>query len=76
MEEYKIEKGIPVGGKYRAGSWMGLAEKMSEGDSVLMDEVRKARGLAYAIKKLGGLSAVRKCDDDNYRVWRLEEKGE
>ena len=74
MDNIRIDEFIPVPDPVKTykGKWVELAEKMKEGDSVLLSDEKQVRSLKRAIKNIGGQTVVRTMDD-GLRVWKLEQ---
>ena len=75
MSEFKIEKGIeppPQNCKGRPPKWKNLANKMSEGDSVLLPRTQ-AESLRGVLWKQGYHCVTRKCEN-GVRVWKLGKR--
>ena len=83
MEEFKIEKNVPV--PEHASKWSRLAARMEVGDSVRLENGSQASGLMGAIKRQKFQGVVR-CLVENakgaerakspHRVWKVEPKKE
>ena len=76
MNEYKIEYGVPIpkGKRGRKPIWRDLANKMQEGDSVLLPEEQNPKPLSFAIDRIGHVAVTRKMQDGT-RVWKMERRG-
>lgn len=73
MNEYRIEKNVPIPKRTRKGGiYSSLEAQMQIGDSVLMDERSKSNGLAHHIRKNGNKPIVRK-EGDKFRVWKVKK---
>ena len=71
MMEFKIEKGIPIPSR---GKWLQLAEKMEDGDSVLLslqDSINLKRAFRNIYAREGKFSCVaRQESPHSFRVWK------
>ena len=83
MNEYKIEKNVPIPEKRTKGlSIKSIALSMSDGDSVFLpaDGEKKLYSLACAIRRLDGFTAVQRQVVENgkhgIRVWKVKQHGE
>lgn len=60
--------------RMRHGKWVDTARKMVIGDSVLVESVPQAIGLAVALRRLNKTNTYRKLKDGRIRVWVIAEK--
>ena len=67
----KIERGIPMPTRYSHGQFASIATQMQVGDSVKVPK-ESAVPMCQAIKRTGGIAAMRKINDTTWRVWRTK----
>ena len=67
----KIRSDIPIPPRNAYSQFSAVSYKMNVGDCV---DVRKSQAVAMcqAIRRHGNQAAMRKIDDDTYRVWRTK----
>ena len=71
MEKFRIEKGIALPPPRANSPVLNLALRMQAGDSVKVGKTHCV-SLCQAIRRHGGEAAMRKIDDDTWRVWRTK----
>lgn len=69
--KFRIEKNIALPPRRSGSPMVGLAYRMNEGDSVKVSK-SQCVPLCQAIRRQGGTAAMRKIDDDTWRVWRTK----
>tara|TARA_B100000683_G_C12475930_1_gene549546 strand:- start:1758 stop:1970 length:213 start_codon:yes stop_codon:yes gene_type:complete len=67
----KIEKNIALPPRKAGAPLVSLAYRMVEGDSVKVNK-SQCVPLCQAIRRQGGQAAMRKIDDETWRVWRTK----
>jgi hypothetical protein len=72
MNEFKIEKGIPLAPKRTGSELKHPFHLMELNDSVLVKTKKSTNLFQYAVRKYGYKFAQRKIDDNHVRVWRIK----
>lgn len=72
IEEYKIEKGIPIPPDPRLKTFCGALREMEVGDSVLRASIDResTRTMVAKIQRETNFRFVIRKDGPGYRVWR------
>ena len=74
VDGYKIEKSIPIRSGYKKRSrWWKLIDAMSEGDSVLLKDLKEAEKLR-SLMKANEIPASIRQEENGYRLWRKRKK--
>ncbi len=71
MKDIKIEKGVPVGTFARNGQWRELAEKMQDGDSIVIPS-KSITAIRLYIDASGFKCVTRKVDAEHHRLWKIK----
>lgn len=72
-DNYKIEKGIEIPNRRKAGIWGQLSRSMEVGDSVLVKTRNEAMNLYNALIRHGFKAITRTDNNNQIRVWKANK---